>query len=454
MLTKKIVNLFIILYFFLPSYYSYAQNNIDVYDSNKVFSREPRLLYTDLVSAPQGAFVTIWGQNIPKDAKLTCGNETCKILSFEYDLNHPSHGKLPPRQKIVVRFNSGTDITLNGSNTLPFEINDGKIFEATPEYHLNTILDTMRPGDVLYLRGGKYKNIDPASYGYRKGFGSIIWATETRDGLAVVGYPGERVILDVSSGTTGFDTVGNIKNWTIANLECSGSGFAIGNNQGLCINAGRIGSRVNLRVVGMYNHDTGQNGCCAFGIFSNTSNLYILGNYSENTGTTSGKIHAIYHGGRGNNDNVNIDFNRIRNHIGRRGIQIYGHRPGEIMSNLNIRYNNIENSLGTDAILLSHSDSAPNVPPSNPERNWIQDALILGNTTHGGSGSGIAIRAAIADIIIRDNISYNNNQSIFIDFVKSAVIKNNCIDKEPYIRQKSKIILDRNKINYPDCLGY
>jgi len=420
--------------------------------SNSIQFSQPQILYSDLVVAPTGAYVTIWGQNISEDSTFSCGNSPCEIISFSNDNNHPPHGNQPARQKIVVRYFSGSGITLNGYNSLPFEVNQGKIWEATPSDNIASILDKMNYGDVLYLRGGTYSSVDPKSYGYRKGQGAIIWATEKRDGLAVIGYPGERVILDVSSGLRAFDTVGNITNWTIANIECSGAGWAISNNAGKCIGASRIGSRENFRVVGIYAHDLGLNGTGAFGEFSYTKNLFILGNFTDKTGTPNKKTHVIYHGGRGVNDNINIDYNRIRNHVGRRGIQIYGHKPGESMTNLRIRYNHIENNFGTDAILLSFSDSNSSVPRSDPKRNWIKNALIKGNTIYSSSGPGVAIRAAIADIIIENNVIYNNNSSIYIDFVKSAKINNNCLDKAPSIYQNTSVYLSNNKINYPHCL--
>jgi hypothetical protein len=420
--------------------------------SRATSNNKPRLLYTDLVTAPSGSFVTVWGQNIPSNATLTCGDTPCEVISFDLDLNHPAHGNQPPRQKIVVKFYSGTGITLDGYNTLSFEINNGKIWTARPSDNIGSFLDKMSDGDVLYLRKGKYSTADSRSYGYRKGEGAIIWATDKRDGLAVIGFPGERVILDVSRGLRGFDTVGNIHNWTIANIECAGSGWSVSSNAGKCIGASRMGSRNNFRVVGMYAHDLGQNGTGAFGEFSSTRGLYILGNYTNRTGTPSKKTHVIYHGGRGINENVNIEFNHIRNHIGRRGIQIYGHKPDENMTNLRIRYNNIENNLGSDGILLSFSDSDSTVPHSDPARNWIHDALILGNTVYSGSGPGITVKAAIADVVIKDNVIYDNRWSIYIDFVKTAIITDNCLDKAPMLKQSTGIKIYNNSTNYPHCL--
>ena len=409
-----------------------------------VVNGQPVLLYSDLVAGPSGAFVTVWGQNIPGDAQFICGNQPCEIISFGLDPNHPAHGNQPSRQKLVVRFNSGSGITLNGFNTLPYETNNGSIHEATPG-PIGSILDSMNPGDVLYLREGSYNVNDGGA------FGAVIWADNSRQGLAVIGYPGERVVLDISGGLSGFDTIDDNRDWTIANMECDGGG----SNATQCITANRRGTRTNLRVVGMYSHDTSAIISGAFGVFGSTQNVYVLGNFSENTGVDgSNNAHVLYHVGQNDNDNVNFDYNRIRNHVGGRAIQIFGHTPGETMDGLRIRYNDIENIQGaSDAILVSHSDSDPGSPPSSLTRAWINDALIQGNTARGVSRNGVSIRAAIADVIIDDNVIFDiGGPSIFIDFVKTARIANNCLDEAPQLNQTSGVTQENNRTDYPNCL--
>jgi len=385
-----------------------------------VVNGQPQLLYSDLVTAPSGAFVTVWGQNIPNTATFTCGNEPCELISFDYDLNHPAHGDQPSRQKIVVKFNTGSGITLNGYNTLPFIVNNGTIWELTPG-PIGPTLDAMNPGDVLYLRGGVYNVEDSKSYG------SIIWADKNRDGLAVIGYPGERVILDLRNGIKhGFDTIDDIHNWTIANMECHGPGnITSSGSNGICIKADRIGSRTNLRVVGMYNNGTGTNGCCSFSIFGNTRDLFVLGNFSENTGTSSGETHSFYHGGKGLNNNINFEFNNVGSHIGRRGIQIYGHQTGESMSNLRIRYNNVHDQ-GSNGILISHTDGLGGDPET---RCWISDALVEGNTVENTSSTAIRFLgcdvepSGATDFIAREN---NVQGTIAADFPTGVLYENNC----------------------------
>lgn len=408
---------------------------------------EPALLYSDLVKGPSGVFVTVWGQNIPSNATFTCGGNPCEIIiPLAFDPHHPAHGNQPARQKVVLRLSGDPGllgIKSGGANTLPFELTRGKIWEMTPA-PIGPMLDQMSEGDVLYLHAGVY-NISDASFRYRHR--TLIFAKRTRDRRSIIGYPGERVILDVSADLNGFDALGDVHDWTVANMECMGSPDTNNGYRGRCFSAARKGRRYNLRVVGMYNHCTR-----SFGEFSKSLGLDLLGNFSENTGKPTKKGHAIYHGGRGENRDVHIEYNRIRAHYGRRGIQVYGHIAGESMTNLTIRYNHIENRQGSDGILLSHSDSDPSVHPSHPNRNWIRDAVIQGNTVYGGSGSGIDILASIADVTIRNNVSYNNRRSIHIGWVKSATITNNCLDKAPRLDQTKGVSLASNQISYPDCL--
>lgn len=412
-----------------------------------VIKGNPEILYTDLVTGPVGSFVTVWGHNIPENATFTCGNEPCQIeIPLAIDANHPAHGVLGTRQKMVFQFNAGSDITLDGYNTLPFTVNGGQIWEITPSDSIPDTMDQMSPGDVLYLRGGVYSQID-TSYGTE----TIIWVNENRDGLAVIGYPGETVVLDLDnngSGILGFDTVEDISNWTIANMECAGTGnITTSGNNGRCVQASRIGTRTNLRVVNMYNHGTGINGGSAFGVFGNTRGLHVLGNFTENTGTSSGLTHAIYHGGRGTNDNVNFEFNRVGRHEGRRGFQIYGHTAGENLTNLRIRYNHVYDQ-GSNGILVSHTDGLSGDPQT---RCWISDALVEGNTVENTASAAIRFLGCDVDVAgDQDFIARNNfvEGDIVADFPTEVIFQDNCA----LSYRGSYTDLGGNETSYPACL--
>jgi len=402
-----------------------------------VISGEPVLLYSDLVRGPSGSLVTVWGQNIPSNATFTCGNTSCEVLSFDFDQMHPAHGRQPSRQKIVVRFNSGSGIRLNGYNTLPFALTNGQIHFVNPgPINLNGISS----GDVVYLRGGSYSQ-SLNCYG-----ASALICGEGNSGVAVVGYPGENATLDCSQGAA-FDVAsGTLSDFTLANLEmdCRGVGRAI--------RASRSGDRRNLRVVGNYVHDARSSNSGAFGEFSASVDLFILGNAVERTGVAGeNNAHAIYHGGRGVSDNVHISYNRVDTHLGGRAIQIFGHKEGEVMTGLVIRGNHIVNAQGNAGILVSHSDAPAGVSPSDPSRGWIKDALVEYNTVEGGNGSGINIKNIGVDATVNDNVLIDGNRSVLIDFAKSAVVSNNCMEQA--ISADQSVVQENNQTNYPVCLN-
>lgn len=397
---------------------------------------EPVLLFSDLDKGPTGAFVTIWAQNLPASPNLTCGNQACDLISMDFDLNHPAHGRQPAMQKIVVRFYEGSDISVQGGNTLPYEVTDGEIIELNP----GTInISSADWGDVVYLHGGTYSQTVNCA-----GANALICGNGN-SGVAVVGYPGETAVLDCGSSSA-FDAGDEIlSDFTIANLEmdCQSSGRAM--------RASRIGGRWNLRVIGNYVHDARSSNSGALGEFSTTINLYILGNRIENTGVPGeNNAHAIYHGGRGESRNVHISFNRIDTHLGGRAIQIFGHREGESMTELVIRGNHISNSQGNASILVSHSDGPSGLPPDAPEKGWIDDALVDYNTVHDGGGAGIDIRNAGVDAVINQNIIYEMPTAIRVDFAESAEGSDNCMDSN--INSDITFSGTNNETDYPACL--
>ena len=403
-----------------------------------VINTSPILFYSDLDRGPSGSMVTVWGQNIPAGAGLTCGNQACEVVSFDYDLAHPAHGRQPSRQKIVVRFNSGSGITLDGSNTLPFTLTNGKVRYVSPADGAIT-LNGVSSGDVVYLRGGQYSQ-SLNCYGAK-----AIICGAGNSGVAVVGYPDETAVLDCSQASAFDAASGTLSDFTLANLEmdCGGVGRAI--------RASRRGERRNLRVVGNHVHDARSSNSGAFGEFSTTVDLYLLGNLVERTGVAGqNNAHAIYHGGRGISDNVHISYNRIDTHLGGRAIQIFGHMRGEQMTGLVIRGNHIVNAQGNAGILVSHSDAPRGLAPSDPARGWIKDAQVDYNTVQDGAGNAISIRSIGADVNVSNNVLFGNRGSVYIDFAKSAHLSGNCMDKA--IHSRIAVNATGNQSNYPACL--
>ncbi|MET0071189.1 MAG: hypothetical protein ABW096_14225 [Candidatus Thiodiazotropha sp.] len=340
---------------------------IDGYTPPDPATASPVLLYTDIVAGPSGSLVTVWGQNLPGTPNLSCGSETCNIVSgIVADSDHVAHGNIPQRQKLVVEFNSGSGISLAGANTLPFSITNGSIINIDSGSSID--LSSAMDGDVVYVAQGTYGN-SSASCG---GSNPIVCA---RSGVAVVGHPlnSNRPIIDCSSNV-GVDIGGgsDISASTLANFEfnCGDSGRAI--------RASRQGLKEAVLVVNNYVHNARSNNSGAFGEFSNTVDVFVVGNRTDTTGVPGeNNAHAIYHGGRGTNINFHISLNRLTNHQGGRAIQVYGHRSPESMEQLYIIGNHLTNVNGNAAILVSHTDGQSGTPD---DRSWIDSVTVASNS--------------------------------------------------------------------------
>ena len=135
---------------------------------------------------------------------------------------------------------------------------------------------------------------------------------------------------------------------------------------------GRKGSRKNVRVIGNTIQNVHiQNG--AAGNYANTVDFYFLANRISNTGNDDNNSHSIYHGGKGQNQNVEIAYNIVNGHTGGRGIQIFGHSATEEMHGLSIHHNSVLNASGNACILVSHTDGQDGIPE---ERAWIYDSKV------------------------------------------------------------------------------
>ncbi|MES9991936.1 MAG: hypothetical protein ABW098_08285 [Candidatus Thiodiazotropha sp.] len=340
---------------------------IDGYTLPNPETTSPVLLYTDIIAGPSGSLVTVWGQNLSVTPNLTCGSEACTIVSgVVADSDHIAHGNIPQRQKLVVAFNSGNDITLTGANTLPFRVTSGSIININNSSSID--LSSAVDGDLVYVTEGTYTN-SSASCG---GSNPIICA---RSGVTVVGHPlnSNRPVIDCSSNV-GVDIGGgsDISASTLANFEfnCGDSGRAI--------RANRQGLKEAIMVVNNYVHHARSGSSGAFGEFSNTVNVFVVGNRTDTTGISGeNNAHSIYHGGRDTNVNFHISLNRLSNHEGGRAIQVYGHRTPESMQQLYIIGNHVTNANGNAAILVSHTDAQSGDPD---DRSWIDSVTVASNT--------------------------------------------------------------------------
>lgn len=141
--------------------------------SSSASAQLPAGVYTDLVSAPVAAYVTVYG-----------------IDSAVSSWPVHSHGN----GKTVVQVPaSAPALTVNGQ-PIPVTVNAGRVIEATPS-DLAAKFNAIRPGDVIYLHAGTYSGKYDTNGWNEANF--VLWTSGTEAlPMAVVAYPGESVTID------------------------------------------------------------------------------------------------------------------------------------------------------------------------------------------------------------------------------------------------------------------
>jgi hypothetical protein len=136
--------------------------------------------YTDLASAPVGAFVTAYGTGFGNSGSATLGDSTQTIVSYS-------------DSKVVFSVSgAGGELVIGSRSFGDFPVHVGRVREATPA-NFGSVWGSVQAGDAIYLRAGTYDQIygegdwfqDCTLETYRKG--------SAEQPIAVVGYPGDAV---------------------------------------------------------------------------------------------------------------------------------------------------------------------------------------------------------------------------------------------------------------------
>ena len=141
---------------------------------------QPLGFYTDVVTAPVGAWVTAYGTGFGTSGTVTLGGTTQVIRSYS-------------ATKVVFTVSgSGGALMVGGKSLGNFAVHSGRLLEATSA-NFGTIWDSVMPGDVIYLRAGTYNQ----TYGEGTWYQDCTLETY-KDGtatqpIAILGYPGETV---------------------------------------------------------------------------------------------------------------------------------------------------------------------------------------------------------------------------------------------------------------------
>lgn len=268
----------------------------------------PGIKYTDLASAPTGAFVTVFGTD------LIGAVQGAEVIS-------------QTATKVVLRW-QGTSATIGGI-PVPVTTRAGRVREATPST-FGSVVSSIQSGDVIYLRGGTYSGQ----------YGTTTWSSERlvlgswASNTAFIGYPGETASLqDARMG----DGAGKANGVTIANLKMGGEDCVFGDSYWENDESGATNGRVvNIDCHGTYGSQNTMTGLVAFG----ADGWRVLGNrFSNNAPSAINNNHGVYLNVGA--DDAEVAWNTFRNMRMGHVIQIHTDGPARVYENIRIHNNEI-----------------------------------------------------------------------------------------------------------------
>ncbi len=442
--------------FFKDNYFNQTKNNLPVKLSmgflilmgllcSRMVMAEPVIFFSDLDSGPVKAYVTVYGKGFgPEAGKISVGGTSARVLSWT------DNGI-----EFQVASGSGNGIQITSaktevSNIVPFVTRPGRIYFVSqimgsdknsgdfenPWRSLKPILKRVKPGDIVYIRSGHYKEVLKKSW--RANFFVGRWDSgKLGKPIALVGYPGEAPLI----GTPGKAGAGRViifekgvSDWTIAKLRITGKGT------GINVRGDRF------RVIGNEIFDM----LSSYGSLSmgGCNDCQVFGNHIHDSGKPGSKLaHLIYYEG-GKASNVNIAWNLLHDEQGGRCIQFYGHNNRDSLSGLSI-HNNIAYNCPYDGILVGRTDAK--------KKGWIQDARVFNNIVYnsGFKGDSGALRfdSEAANVQVFNNTLINNNSSIRLMRARKAIVKDNLSvlanDQEQHVRiaedKMGEMLIEHNR---------
>jgi hypothetical protein len=384
----------------------------------------PRLFFTDLESGPKtggqdnlGAFITLYGEGFG----ATRGNSTVTIGGQEvarYVTWGENNAVARGLDMIVVQ--SGPNVTsgnvvvtVNGraSNSLPFTVRSGNIYfvipaapnadDANPGTYAEPFKTLYRPrqvmlaGDIVYLKGGIFSQLDPDNPGWDvilmlRG-GEHASGTAARP-VAYLGYPGESPVLGSPSARRGLlllQSGDGLSYYVIGNLTFTQAWEQLPL------------SGIGHRVIGNYFHDGAAMDGAAIGMVA-SSQIKVFGNLLHHNGEPGNKfVHGLYIQGFGTVSDVDFGWNQIQDHQGGRAIQLYGHQAGDLMDNIRIHDNLLAGS-ELNNITIGGSDGGTEV---------IGTVYFYNNIVVGAGAEGLRVNDPQGTFYIQNNTFYNNDTS-------------------------------------------
>jgi hypothetical protein len=390
------------------------------YSSNNALT--PVLFFTDITSGPQsggqdnlGAFITIYGEGFGAargTSSVTMGGvEVANYVAWGQD-----NGIARNLDMIIVQpgpnaASGDIVVTVNGesSNPLPFTVRSGSIYfvisdapnadDTNPGTYAEPFKTIYRPrqvmlaGDIVYIKGGTFSEMDPGN----PGWDTILIldeetaATGTADQpIAYIGYPGESPVFANPSARRGIllQTSDQPRDYYVfANLNFTQASSPL------------PVTGIGHRVVGNYLYEGAFDDSGTIGVNGNSSQINILGNLLRNNGTPDVKFHhGVYIGGFGINQDIEIGWNQIQDQNGGRAIQLFGHVDGDFMDDIRIHDNLISGS-ELNNIVLGGTDASTEV---------LGTVYVYNNIIMGAGDPGLRVDDSQGTVIIQNNVLYNN----------------------------------------------
>jgi len=346
---------------------------------------QPLGYYTDLVSAPVGAWVTAYGSGFGGSGTVTLNGNAQAIVSYS-------------DTKVVFTVSgTGGALVVGGRSLGNLSVHRGRVIEVTPAGSLRSVINNLRPGDTVYLRAGTYSGKYDTEGWNEANFSLFRPGTAARP-IALVAYPNESVTISNSNSRPNFHLGNSGGNRKTAYMSIAGFNLIAPSG---CIDSGANTANSSTPESGAAHVRVVANTCTLTDATSNTmtgmfavggDDWKVLGNSFANppNRVIINNNHGIYV--QNGADDVEVAYNVLRNL--RMGHVIQVHQDGTPMryDNVWIHDNLIEsaNNMDTRGMTVSNVDSASTVVI---ERNTLRNL--------GQDFSGIAVYRGVATI--RDN---------------------------------------------------
>lgn len=343
----------------------------------------PAGVYSDLVSAPVGAYVTVYGI----DSSVS-----------SWPIHSHGNGKTVVRVPV-----SAPALTVDGQ-AIPVTVNAGRVIEATTS-DLAAKFDAIQPGDVIYLHAGTYSGKYDTN-GWNEANFVLFTSGTAALPMAVVAYPGETVTIDNTDPSGG-----GRPNFQLGDGARKGSYFTIAGLNLLAradtIYGGGITSdsstpesgAAHVRVVGCTHTLTDATANTMTGIVSLQGDDWkVLGNtfHDPSNRVIINNNHGIYV--QNGADDVEIAYNNLSSlHMGHT-IQVHQDGTPMLYTNVWIHDNVIQGGSIDDqrGMTVSNVDTASTV---TIERNTIRNV--------GQDFGGVTVYRGLVEV--RNNVFENIN---------------------------------------------